>query len=80
VSFRPGKLYNLFGFSSQLMIAQLIGGDTKADDPNQRSKIQKVMDITGMAEDAVATALFDAAWDEQKAIELLLVNFPIFKA
>lgn len=57
----------------QLMIAQLIGGDAKADDPNQRNKIQKVMDITGMAEDAVATALFDAAWDEQKAIELLLV-------
>jgi hypothetical protein len=55
------------------MIAQLIGGDAKADDPNQRNKIQKVMDITGMAEDAVATALFDAAWDEQKAIELLLV-------
>jgi len=58
--------------TEQLMIAQLIGGDTKADDPNQRNKIQKVMDITGMAEDAVATALFDAAWDEQKAIELLL--------
>ena len=24
------------------MIAQLIGGDTKSDDPNQRQKIQKV--------------------------------------
>jgi hypothetical protein len=28
--------------SEQLMIAQLIGGDSKADDPNQRQKIQKV--------------------------------------
>lgn len=30
------------------------------------------MDITGLEEDAVATALFDAQWDEQRAIELLL--------
>ena len=30
------------------------------------------MDITGMEEDAVATALFDSAWDENRAIELLL--------
>ena len=28
--------------SEQIMIAQLIGGDTKSDDPNQRQKIQKV--------------------------------------
>ena len=30
------------------------------------------MDFTGLEEDAVATALFDAQWDEQRAIELLL--------
>jgi hypothetical protein len=30
------------------------------------------MDITGMEEDAVATALFDAAWDENRAVEILL--------
>jgi hypothetical protein len=29
--------------SEQLMIAQLIGGDAKADDPSQRHKIQKVI-------------------------------------
>ena len=28
--------------SEQLMIAQLIGGDSKLDDPNQRQKIQQV--------------------------------------
>ena len=30
------------------------------------------MDITGKEEDAVSTALFDAAWDENRAIEILL--------
>ena len=30
------------------------------------------MDITGREEDTVATALFDAQWDEHRAIELLL--------
>ena len=30
------------------------------------------MDVTGKPEDEVATALFDASWDESRAIELLL--------
>ena len=30
------------------------------------------MDITGKEEDEVATALFDAGWDENRAVELLL--------
>ena len=30
------------------------------------------MEVTGKSEDAVATALFDAAWDESRAVELLL--------
>jgi hypothetical protein len=30
------------------------------------------MDITGREEDTVATALFDAQWDENRAIEILL--------
>ena len=55
------------------MIAQLIAGnDEKSDDPNQRQKIQQVMDITGKAEEIVATALFDAGWDENLAIGMLL--------
>ena len=55
------------------MIAQLIAGnDQNSDDPNQRRKIQQVMDITGKAEDTVATALFDAGWDENLAIGMLL--------
>ena len=55
------------------MIAQLIAGnDEKADDPNQRQKIQQVMDITGKAEEIVATALFDAGWDENLAVGMLL--------
>merc|ERR1712223_413342 len=59
--------------SEQLMIAHLIeGNDEKADDPNQRQKIQQVMDITGKAEEIVATALFDAGWDENLAIGMLL--------
>jgi hypothetical protein len=56
--------------SEQLMIAQLIGG---AEDPKtQHHKIQQVMDITGKEEDEVATALFDAGWDQNRAVELLL--------
>ena len=59
--------------SEQLMIAQLIAGnDEKADDPNQRHKIQQVVDITGKSEEIVATALFDAGWDENLAIGMLL--------
>ncbi len=54
--------------SEQLMIAQLIEG-TVRDDPKA---IQQVMDITGKAEDEVATALHDAGWDQNRAIELLL--------
>ena len=34
----------------------------------------QVMDFTDKPEDEVATALFDAAWDENRAIELLLEN------
>ena len=30
------------------------------------------MDITGKEEDEVATALFDAGWDENRAVEILL--------
>ncbi len=30
------------------------------------------MDITGKPEDEVATALFDAGWDQNRAVELLL--------
>lgn len=56
--------------SEQLMIAQIV--DSSADDPNQRKKIRQVMDITGKEEDEVATALFDAGWDQNKAVELLL--------
>ena len=56
--------------STQIMLAQLIGGDNM--DELQRNKIQQVMDITGKPEDAVATALFDAAWDINRAVELLL--------
>ena len=59
--------------SEQLMIAQLIAGnDEKSDDPNQRHKIQQVIDITGKPEEIVATALFDAGWDENLAIGMLL--------
>lgn len=32
----------------------------------------KVMDITSKEEDEVATALFDAGWDQNRAIEMLL--------
>ena len=56
--------------STQIMLAQLIGGENM--DEVQRTKIQQVMDITGKPEDAVATALFDAGWDENRAVELLL--------
>ena len=31
-----------------------------------------MIDITGKPEDAVATALYDAGWDEHRAIDLLL--------
>jgi len=58
--------------SEQLMIAQLIAKDEKSDDPNQRHKIQQVIDITGKSEEIVATALFDAGWDENLAIGMLL--------
>ena len=47
--------------SEQLMIAQII--DTSTDDPR---KIKQVMDITGKPEDVVATALFDAGWDQNR--------------
>ena len=56
--------------TEQLMIAKMIDGH--ADDPHQRRKIQQVMDVTGKPEDEVATALFDAGWDESRAVELLL--------
>ena len=49
---------------------QIIGGDE--DTKKQHRKIQQVMDITGKEEDEVATALFDAGWDENRAVELLL--------
>ncbi len=55
--------------TEQLMIAKIID---PSDDPHQKKKIQQVMDITGKPEDVVATALFDAAWDESRAVELLL--------
>lgn len=55
--------------TEQLMIAKIID---HSDDPHQRKKIQQVMDVTGKPEDEVATALFDAAWDESRAVELLL--------
>ena len=51
------------------MIAKIID---HSDDPHQRKKIQQVMDVTGKPEDEVATALFDAGWDESRAVELLL--------
>jgi hypothetical protein len=54
------------------MIAQLIGDASTEDLTQQRKKIVQVMDITGKEEDEVATALFDAGWDQNKAIELLL--------
>lgn len=57
--------------SEQLMIAQIIG-DSSDDAGNQRRKIQQVMDITGKVEDEVATALFDSAWDQNRAVEMLL--------
>ena len=47
--------------TEQLMIAQII--DTSTDDPK---KIRQVMDITGKPEDVVATALFDAGWDQNR--------------
>lgn len=55
--------------AEQLMIAKIID---PSDDPHQRKKIQQVMDVTGKPEDEVATALFDAGWDESRAVELLL--------
>ena len=55
--------------TEQLMIAKMID---HSDDPHQRKKIQQVMDVTGKPEDEVATALFDAGWDESRAVELLL--------
>ena len=55
--------------TEQLMIAKIID---HSDDPHQRKKIQQVMDVTGKPEDEVATALFDAGWDESRAVELLL--------
>lgn len=55
--------------TEQLMIAKIID---PSDDPHQRKKIQQVMDVTGKPEDEVATALFDAGWDESRAVELLL--------
>ena len=33
------------------------------------------MDVTGKPEDEVATALFDAGWDESRAIGKLLLFF-----
>merc|ERR1712223_2154981 len=56
--------------TEQLMIAKIIQGHS--DDPHQQKKIQQVIDVTGKPEDEVATALFDAGWDENKAVELLL--------
>ena len=57
--------------SEQLMIAQIIGGGDE-DAKQQHLKIQQVMDITGKEEDEVATALFDAGWEQNRAVELLL--------
>lgn len=57
--------------TEQLMIAKIID---HSDDPHQKRKIKQVMDFTDKPEDEVATALFDAAWDENRAIELLLEN------
>merc|ERR1712119_227449 len=58
--------------ATQIMLSQLIGGEQKNMDEVQRNKIQQVIDITGKPEDAVATALYDAGWDEHRAIDLLL--------
>ena len=57
-------------FSCFIIPFQIIGGDE--DTKKQHRKIQQVMDITGKEEDEVATALFDAGWDENRAVELLL--------
>eukprot|EP00095_Tigriopus_kingsejongensis_P005358 maker-scaffold34_size539781-snap-gene-2.9 protein:Tk05358 transcript:maker-scaffold34_size539781-snap-gene-2.9-mRNA-1 annotation:"protein lingerer-like" len=57
--------------SEQMMIAQIIR-DNADDIEAQKKKIQQVIDITGREEDEVATALFDAGWDQNRAIELLL--------
>ncbi len=52
------------------MIAQLIEGthSSKYD----AKAVQQVMDITGKPEEEVATALFDAGWEQNRAVELLL--------
>ncbi len=57
--------------SEQLMIAQLIEGVNPNRDYDPKA-VQQVMDITGKQEEEVATALFDAAWDRDRAVELLL--------
>jgi len=58
--------------SEQLRLAQITQSADTNMDPQRKAKISQVMDITGKSEDEVATALFDCAWDETKAIELLL--------
>ncbi|XP_059082226.1 LOW QUALITY PROTEIN: protein lingerer-like [Tigriopus californicus] len=57
--------------SEQMMIAQIIR-DNADEIEAQKRKIQQVIDITGREEDEVATALFDAGWDQNRAVELLL--------
>ena len=52
--------------TEQVMLAKII--DTTDDVQHQKQKIQQVQDVTGKAEDEVATALFDAGWDENRAI------------
>ncbi len=67
----PGVHSKVQPTTEQLMIAKIID-HSASDDPHQRKKIQQVMDVTGKPEDEVATALFDAGWDESRAVELLL--------
>lgn len=57
--------------TEQMMIAQIIR-DNADEIEAQKRKIQQVIDITGREEDEVATALFDAGWDQNRAVELLL--------
>ena len=67
----PGVHSKVQPTTEQLMIAKIID-HSASDDPHQRKKIQQVMDVTGKPEDEVATALFDAGWEEGEAVKELL--------
>jgi len=73
MSLRTVKTKEMKATTEQIRMAELISkNDQIIDDPDFKAKIQIVMNITEKPEDIVATALYDAEWDTNVAVGILM--------